>query len=81
MSLSPKLSPLFFSGFPFVNSSTYDRFGAFSYYRGGYIYGAYCHQKRVNTMKSLLKEPVLIVVTKVVTLFERFRRVFELRQI
>jgi hypothetical protein len=35
--------------------------------REGVIYGAYCHQNILKILISLLKEPVFIVVTKVVT--------------
>jgi hypothetical protein len=40
------------------------------YKREGDIYGAYCHQNTYKALISLLKEPVFVVVTKVVTLFE-----------
>ena len=37
----------------------------------GGIYGAYCHQNIFNALISLLKRPVFLVVTKMVTNFER----------
>jgi len=69
MNLSPLLSPPTFSrqfAFKFNKLSAF--FWPF-FYIGGYIYGCYSHQKEPKSLKLLLKEPVFLVVTKVVTSF------------
>ena len=50
---------------------TYKRFCPFSYIEGVIYRGGYMHQKGLKPLKLLLKEPVFIVVQRVVLKFLR----------
>ena len=71
MNLSPILSPPTFSrqfAFKFNKLSAF--FWPFLY-TGGYIYRCYSHQNTYKPLIYLLKKPVFLVVTKVVTVILR----------
>jgi len=59
---------IFFASFPFIIQGLKAVFLPL-YVVEGDIYGAYMHQKRFNSLISLLKKPVFIVVQKVVQFF------------